>query len=674
MPIITDLFHLFTTFREDTFPEYKEQIENDVENSDEVYHLLNADLKRLQRIAQQQLNYSLLAGEYIEICDLEEQLEKLKEYLADFLNEFVFLPGSQSDSYDLVYGLRFAFNYYLSFLKDVQNRYSLNQEDYLFSITSTLKTTLADKELSDESKNFFKFFYFNVQVAKCDHFLSHDDNQFIDLFSIEKGIVDLKILNFDDLTQLVIYKISFLKIKWIYRRQKESPKDLSYLIDSKEGQVEETTLPSFFTPWKKYIKQHYEIEHNWEAKTDKTFRKKHHKGIESLTYLEIHQRIKHLKDVKKSSSELKDMADQLRKNFNPKNSDDNNCSFFNDFSKLITINYAYNNYFSLLVEQTENVYHIKKAYIELVDLQHHYINNFFIEFKFLDSILDILSKKLENMDSMEFLEEFDQFIENYCSKIFEKYKQNYRWSVSHHNYIFQLPFNECKLDIPSSEIPSLFISSSIVLPPPNKNITDDFDSINARFHALISQLQSVKNLRKDITEIQTIKNELNDQKAEIKNREIKSIEILGIFTALIAFIFGSISTFKFIHSPFQALMFIGALSVSLILFVFVLLVFNRGLKVFKNLWWFALGLFILCLLYWSTLDHFFAKEQDNLNDRFPKITDSIIESKIRSGFIRNTSDSINGKSKIGSDLAPIQDSLIVEQKSPTSKSEVRLPN
>ncbi len=64
----------------------------------------------------------------------------------------------------------------------------------------------------------------------------------------------------------------------------------------------------------------------------------------------------------------------------------------------------------------------------------------------------------------------------------------------------------------------------------------------------------------------------------MKNSQTKTIETIGLFTAIISFIFASIPSFKFVHNFHQALLFTGIIGVTLFLMVGLLFLFTRGFE------------------------------------------------------------------------------------------------
>src|SRR5690606_35696696 len=116
-----------------------------------------------------------------------------------------------------------------------------------------------------------------------------------------------------------------------------------------------------------------------------------------------------------------------------------------------------------------------------------------------------------------------------------------------------------------------FIASSFVLPPSTKKMEKQFNELKIRYNSLLSNIQSIKAVKNELDKIENIDNEI----IQIKNRELKSIEILGIFSGIIAFIFGSISSYSFIKTPYQAILFTSSFAFSLIFFIAFFISFIR---------------------------------------------------------------------------------------------------
>lgn len=570
------------------------------------FELLHSNLEKLKRKIFLNLNYSLLAGEYISEDNLLDVISRLRLALEDFLLEFVYYPSLQKIAFEIVQITKSTLSYYTSFIKEINNKYNLNEEDYLLSLTSILNNTLKEKSFKSESKDLFLLFYYNVRVSKSDHFLSDEKQQLIDFLEYENGISNLSLSGFDDIKTLINKKIDFLRYKTIVRREKEYLEISPYLLNTEEQQLKKPVPPEF-EKWKNYLENHYEINKYWENGVEKSYRSIFNDENKNLCKLQLHNKIKYFKDVKPGKGTLEEIKEFLSNQIFQVEQEKN---FFNKFSDKVILHYAYNNYFSRFVSETNDLRKIQDKFNE-IEGRREFLNNFFIDFKFLDRVTEILSKKIETEDSIRFLKEHEEFINGFCIKVFKQYKINYKWSLSHYNYIFQLPFQECLIEVESDKLDKIFISSAFVLPPSKTKLEEGYNYILRKFETLQFQLNTIKSLSHDIKRIESLSSGFEDQKKEIKNREIKFLELLGLFTALIAFVFGTISTFQFIKTPYQALLFIGSFATSLIAFVFLILFFTRIQRFKKENGWFLAIIIFISIFSWVGLNTIHDSDRKN---------------------------------------------------------------
>lgn len=588
------------------------------------------DLKVLHNDIYKSLNYSILNGSYIKENDFISRLTQLDSSVKKILESFALYENIQNVVLDVVQSVNFSIETFKIFTKDKLNKYSSQPVDYLFSINLTLSKSKHAHNFSDDSNELINYFDMNIKIADFDHYLSDDTDQYVQIYRVLKELESFSISGFTEITKLILIKINFLKLKWIIRKQEHQSHVI--LIDGIEEQVSEEDAEIYYSHWATFIKEHYEIYTNWQPRVENTVRPLVTSDISTLPLKDIHRLIKYYKDVLKNQEKLNEISVLLLDQFKLKSRESSTLSF-DVYAYLITSNYAINNQYSLFIEGKTDIDEIKKKYEELKGKRNPGIYNFFLEFKYLGAIIDLLIKKVENEGNIEFINKYEKFVINECKRSFEQYAYNNKWSINHHNYIFQLPFDECLIKVEHLKVDKLFIASSIVLPPSKNKIEDQFYSIKTKFENLLTHINTIKGLKSDLLKIQEIKKDVSDQKAEIKSREIKSMEILGLFTALVTFVLGSISTFKFIENAWQALLFVIALSMSLIFFVLILFLLNRGQRVIQSHRGALIITFIATFLFWGGIIYFHDSDLEStkvLLKKYQTKTDSLINFKMDS--------------------------------------------
>lgn len=615
--VLDDLV-LLNTKLEDYKTKSKQKTE---EEKEEFLAIIITDFDSFQRSAHENLNYSLLTGEYISNQDLQESINELKNKLLKLLNDVTLIPELQKITYQIVEGLKKIIQSYIHFQSDIVNRYSINKKDYVF----TLNSSYIEDKLEKETKEYIKFFNFNILISNYDLQLSQDENRLINLYKIENSLIKINLSGFETLRDLIINKCNFLKAKWLFRKQEEAPDeaDTSFMIDGQEDYVKKNNH-EIYNDWSTYSSVHYELEKNWKSVIEEDSKRLHNKELKDLSSLDIHRLIKYNKDVEKDIERLEEISKYLCEQSQKIN--DSQSNFFDVYAYSVMSNYALNNKFSLFVEQNKDIAEIKKEYLKTKKSSNRYLNNFFLEYKYLNAAISILKKNLTNQESKKFLKDYEEFIKDDLKSIFEKYEYNHNWSLKRHNYIFQLPFEECKVDIHDNDMASfLFIASSFVLPPSLKKLESQFSFIKTKYHELLHHIESIEILKTDLDKIDKLNEEIKSQKDTIDKNQIRFIEVLGIFTALMAYIFGSISTFRFLETPQEFLLFNVALALSLIAFVSILIIFIRGRGALRRNWGWLAGLLILFILFWVGIIYFdfVPTNQNNDKDASTKKTDSI---------------------------------------------------
>lgn len=230
------------------------------------------------------------------------------------------------------------------------------------------------------------------------------------------------------------------------------------------------------------------------------------------------------------------------------------------------------------------------------------------------------------------------------------YEANIEWSLKNFNYIFILPFDESVIPFTiDGEEYQIFFASSFVLPPSSKNIIENFEIVKTKFLKLNAYLDFAKYFLEEITEINNIKKEL-------ESKEVKSIELISLFTAVISFIIGGVSGFAFIKDLYTALLFFVVFTTSLLTFLIVLFVFTRGKKVIKEhksfLIW-IYGIFILAIISIAS-SNFIKLKYFNDQTELDKIKE-----KLKNDSIKNSNQSTLNVIKVSdsTNLTKIADSL-----------------
>jgi len=158
-----------------------------------------------------------------------------------------------------------------------------------------------------------------------------------------------------------------------------------------------------------------------------------------------------------------------------------------------------------------------------------------------------------------------------CRKVFEDYARNVSWTRKNYNYVFYLPDNECLIEVDSSDLKSLFIASSFVMPLDTKAYLETYEEFKKEIILLEATVETFENIKSELDKFKESQAEIEKLKKDLNEREVKSIETLSIFTVIVTFVFASAVEFKFIVHVSQAILFTLCFSLSLSFFVFLIM-------------------------------------------------------------------------------------------------------
>lgn len=531
---------------------------------------------------------SVLCGEYIEIKSFFEKLEELETRVKELPNRTNdFQPDIQSQIFDISSAIVIVVELYKDFFREIENYYSEDRIQFLFQRNTQIKKELNKDNLQRETEKKIKYFLNLLSVTSIDHFPSTEDKYIFEVFKTEEFIENFKNPIFRDITNVIDEKIKFLRFKWKERRLQENPLMHSYLEDGIHKKIGEYSTENLkLNEWKEVINTQYElIPNGWKSLLSDRVKLYKNDNLHSFTdSLKLHQLIKYYKDVTPNIKKLQEITNKLLDNKSKKLC----TNFYDKYAESLFCNYSLNNEFSKYIDNETSIQKITSKYEEIDSKFVDTINNYFLKFKYLNKIFDILTPKITSISKELFIKEYDDLLDK-CKKILSDYQKNIDWALINFNYIFLLPINESKAKFKIDGVEyQIFFASSFVLPPSSKIIEDEYNSTKEKFDKLYSYLDFTKFFSNEIEEIKDIKNDL-------KNKDKNSIELLSLFTAVISFIIGGVSGFAFIKDLFTALLFFVVFTTSLITFLLVLFAFTRGKQVINDNKRFIIGIYVIFL-------------------------------------------------------------------------------
>ena len=499
------------------------------------------------------------------------------------------------------------FDLYIPFVKDV--RVILKNQETDIVITSSYKY-----QITNNDDYVLKIFFLNIYLCLIDILFNETQYCFDKISSIKDEISSIQ-TNYElrFLKNQVIKikkKATFLLFKWCKRAKLSG---ISLYID-KGVESYERELNKYGDDWNsiiKYINNHYYNDKDknkkyFERELKKSFADIKDKNFEEFSCREIHLYIKYYKDIDKNLEKLDDIILFLEewKEEEKINNEEKNI-------RTIIYNYALNNRFSLFTKTCKSKENLYEEYEKIEEKDN---KNYFPQYKLIDKSIELLKAELNEKNNTITIEQIEE-IENYLNKIepaYKTYKTNIEWILEHIYFIYRVSFDECIID-------DIFIYSSFLLPLDNRKSKEDYKRINDDFRVLKSQIDPLKRI------VQF------DEK--IEKRDTKTIELMGLFTAIIAFVIGSIPTFQYLKNIFDVGIFFVVFATSLISFLLVLLFITGRIKVNKEQkWWkspilyFYLGMFLIAIV----LSYFNPKDNDRKTTTLKQTEKTIIEEKITS--------------------------------------------
>jgi hypothetical protein len=583
-----------------------------------------------------QLSFSLLSGEYISIENIIESLNSIENTVKDFPNKTNSLSQNlQVKIFEYSSSVNMSIEAYIIFIRDISNIYSNDRLDFLFSHNNQIEKIIKESNLSNKIDRVTDYFFCLISLSRIDHFPSNENDYISYLFDVEKKIKNLDLQEYSFITKNIFTKISFLKHKWKSRKFNKNPNSTLYEEDGIIKNIED--FKDYANPklkeWSDIIETQYElISKDWKYILQS--RVKEYKGEEdfnNLKTLQIHQLIKYYKDVKPNYTRLKEIKKYLKKKV------ELSTNSYDKYASGVSYNYSLNNCFSLFLANNSNFESVKDEYFKIKDVTKGNINNFFLEFKYLEFVTRHLLIKINDDEKIKYIEKYENIIENHCKEEVESYFEKKEWSKSNHNYVFILPFDECL--VPTSELDELgtiFYASSFVLPPSIEKMDKDFVEIKNDLDKINLYINTGKYFKTEIQKIESLNNELD-------KKDLKSIEIISIFTAIITFVLSSIPAYKFIHTAWESLLFMLSLASALGIFITLILFTTREL--YKKWQPYSIILFLLILCYFG-YNRLTINEKANfeVGSYYKKRIDSIAGEKIDS-IIKYKSFKMNGKSQ-----------------------------
>lgn len=498
-----------------------------------------------------------------------EPLSVLKKSLIEFQSNSNFL-------------LRLVENPSLNTLFDLSDR----TQDILDELKNNISFIQNDlkKELLLSVKN-------NLILLRKDFYLKYEIED-LKVLLIAKNELEICIKYFYstptilNILELLIEKSIFLIRKFIIRKNQETDvHNENYVFLGKESNfdfISHKLKLEVFKDWDRYSKNHFLSEVNHEKAIRLKRNAKKIIEVGKISGYDFHCLTKYYKDLDCNYIKLSKLLEDI-------DSIPIELVSFDRFAINKIKNYISNNIFSEMIknisldskiEIIEEMIEIEIEKIEKIQ-EDSFLNNFFPYYKvclflneYIENKITQISLKSDN-SKLDILQVKRSLY--LLKKYFEIFKICLKWSKVHLNYSCQLPFRECirKHQIESNEI-NVFSSSTFSLPIEFEKY-DDFETHTQAFSLRIdNEIKSLENLDSFVNLFKKDRDQLQEQ---IKNNSNKNIELLGIFSAVIALLFQGVNTAQSTESFENKILTFIAMFIVLITFLLLLHFFiNHGKK------------------------------------------------------------------------------------------------
>ena len=589
-----------------------------------VYKEIDALNTNIQNIISSLFD-SVLIGEYLD-KEIDKQLEWIRNnltYTEQLENEI--LPNK--DKYKAILLLlnslktktneiQNIINYYLLFSEDIKIIINNPEKDEIFILSKSKYQSVSDSET-------LKLFTLNLFLCFSDILFTEKQDCYQEITYVKELLSEKRFLNLNLNPQIekMKKKASFLLFKWCKRAELRG---FSMLKEDKIKEYKED-INNFGGKWKDWVtyieNHHYKEDEKYlfVEKIKESYIKIEDKGLKNFTCQDIYSYIKYHKEIDKKIDKLDEIISFLDKGrFRTTDNYDKNI-------RTIIYNYARNNRFSLFTETCDNREELKEEYDKIDNKDNR---NYFLQYKFIDKSIELLNAELNEKNeniTIEQVEEIEKYLED-IEPEYKTYKTNIEWILEHIYFIYRVSFKECIID-------DIFIYSSFLLPLDNRKSKDRFEKITDDFRELKSQLPLFRKMAEFNVEVSKVKEELFQFDEKIEKHDTKTIELMGLFSAIIAFVMGSIPTFQYFKNIYEVGLFLIVFATALISFLLVLLFITRYNKKVKDftISFYVFYIFVIILLIVAVVFSYLNPKDDTTKTTTLQQTEkTVIEEKITS--------------------------------------------
>nr|DAU82004.1 MAG TPA: hypothetical protein [Caudoviricetes sp.] len=509
----TELSNIIKRFKQDFSENWIENLiwDNDI-NSKNSHGIGLTKIQEFINFIFTELSKAILEGKFLyqSYDSAQTFCEELMDE-SDIENKNPFKNDLQNQFQDLKNNLQNVLQYFRLNISVINNKIALEKPDYLINAIST-------KE-AHENGTLFELLCRIIDICMHEYELSYEDGYIRNLILFRKTLSRVKQNdpNVQKVLDSVSQKISFLLYKLSHFSQNKS---IKFALDFQAQAITPQTDVIFY-PYFGYFLNPQSIPakeiSDWQEKCSKN-------KAETWQMVLL---MRYYSKVTKSQKQVDNLLSHYEDFYKKKNKTP--LLPFDKYALKTIKNYMYNCKLSLLINEKNCTY---EAVIQLLDeitnvQTETSIQNFYPYKKVISFLLDHIKTCIKKENDIQDIENKKSYLDTLIPKLEEAYK----WCKNYQFYPFQLMKRDCTIPIKELNI-ILFSPSTFSRPIKYDELLDQINDCKADSTALDIEIQMYKE-----------RQNLLDIKKEINASRKTYIEILGIFSGIITFLFGSIQLF-----------------------------------------------------------------------------------------------------------------------------------
>lgn len=543
---------------EDTFQDdWIEQLDWSTDDSaKESLRRGRAKIAKFQRFCFVRISKSLLGGEYVTFKNsFESTKNKFEQYwtqehfcLQNKENEFAFsLKSALYRQYEILDNyLRTLFYDYTAFIISINERIDYANHEYIFKAKS-LPTFFLDN-----------FQYFTIlrevifPLCYSEQHLSLSNKNIKRITILLQELEQIKSDETDEECKLV-YTLAIYKATFILKKLLKKTDSFEVLVDITKKKITRANLPSIPYELEQFFSYYENIHEDQPYQEDEMIDYQISMSEHDGSFLKMARLMHYYCSQTKSLQQIENLLDKFESKFHKLY----NKSIKHKFDKyaLCTLrNFMYNCRLSYKIKQKDYTINSLQKDINVIEgLQGEtFVKNFYPYKKAIEFLIEKLKRLIEERNVQFDYENAISLLEKYLTA----FDENILWCSTHCFYPIQLTLKECVIYVDDEQ---LILPSSISRPV-------DYDKLRSEQEKFRSDIGYIRNSLiyiKDKKDTNAIKNELN-------SIEKRYLEVGGILTGIITFLFGTINIFTQNTSNPHHLLF-ATLNLGIILVIFATL-------------------------------------------------------------------------------------------------------